>query len=168
MAPTETVTIALTELPPGDSLESGMPSPPGGPLDSPSGLATPPGDITPGGPRREFTVDQFHGLTRTRRVLILGLIMSVNLVQVRCGRECIRKREKNRSLVTPFKRQPAEANVFRPPASSFPISCPWAQGSHSASCSVVNQGRDRPTGWQRHTRKYIVQEDTREDLAAED
>lgn len=77
MAATQTVTV---QYPPEAALESGPPSPPT--LHTPSGAVTPSGVATPAAPPRTFAVDQFHGLTRTRRVLILGLIMFSNLVQV--------------------------------------------------------------------------------------
>ncbi|SPO06328.1 related to aminotriazole resistance protein [Cephalotrichum gorgonifer] len=67
MAPTRTVAVELTELPARDTLESG--------------LATPSGLVTPMNEARTFAVDQFHGLTRSRRVLIMGLVIMVNLVQ---------------------------------------------------------------------------------------
>ena len=73
---TQTATV---EMPPVAALESGPPSPL--PAPTPSGLATPPGIVTPASVRA-FPIDQFHGLTRTRRILIMGLIMFANFIQV--------------------------------------------------------------------------------------
>jgi hypothetical protein len=79
MAPTTTATISLTELPtPHEDSSSQTPSA------EPAGFASLQSvDDAAMVPAREFVVDQFHGLTRTKKASILGLIMSVNLVQVR-------------------------------------------------------------------------------------